>query len=367
MIDNYYTQHFLSQSEKLTNFSLKDTGRVVWESPSNIALVKYWGKFGDQLPRNPSVSFTLKNSCTITEVSYRASENDLRKIDYYFENKKDAAFEQKIVKYLEKISVYLPFIKKLDLKIYSRNTFPHSAGIASSASSFSALALGICSIENHLFGTLSQDVDFFQKASFLARLGSGSACRSVYGKAVLWGKTDSTDGSSNEVATPIDFKVHETFKSYYDAILIIDSGKKEFSSTQGHGLMETHPFAEARYAQASQNLAKILNAMQHGDQETFSQIVENEALTLHGLMMSSTPTFTLLKPNTLHVISKLKEFRDKHKINLTFTLDAGPNIHILYPEKSRNRVIDFINSHLKEFCENGVWIDDQISDGPRMK
>lgn len=367
MVDNYYTQHYLLQSEKLVNFSLKDTGRVAWESPSNIALVKYWGKFGDQLPRNPSVSFTLKNSRTITEISYRAAENELQKIEYYFENAKDEVFEQKIIKYLEKISVYLPFIKKLDLTIYSRNTFPHSAGIASSASSFSALALGICSIENHLFGTLGQKDDFYRKASFLARLGSGSACRSVYGKAVLWGKTDSIDGSSNEVATPIQINVHETFKTYYDAILIIDSGKKEFSSTKGHGLMENHPFAEARYAQASQNLAKILNAMQQGDEEIFSQIIENEALTLHGLMMSSTPSFSLLKPNTLHVIAKLKEFRDKNKINLTFTLDAGPNIHILYPEKSKDRVLDFINSHLKDFCENGVWIDDQISDGSRIK
>lgn len=367
MVDNFYAQQYLSQSEELVNFSLKDAGRVVWDSPSNIALVKYWGKFGDQLPRNPSVSFTLKNSRTVTEISYRAAKSDIQKIDYYFENTKDEVFEQKIIKYLEKISVYLPFIKKLDLTIYSRNTFPHSAGIASSASSFSALALGICSIEDHLFATLGKEVDFYQKASFLARLGSGSACRSVYGKSVLWGETDYINGSSNEVATPIDFKVHQTFKSYYDAILIIDSGKKEFSSTKGHGLMENHPFAYARYAQASQNLAKILDAMQQGDEEIFSQIVENEALTLHGLMMSSTPSFSLLKPNTLHVIAKLKEFRKNQKNNLTFTLDAGPNIHILYPEKSRNRVVDFINSHLKEFCENGVWIDDQVSDGPRIK
>ena len=82
------------------------------------------------------------------------------------------------------------------------------------------------------------------------------------------------------------------------------------------------------------------------------------------LMLSSNPSISLMKPNTLAVIEKLKEFRRKQRVNFTFTLDAGPNIHILYPNKIRNKMVSFIENELTEFCENGKWIDDTISNGP---
>lgn len=366
MSNTEYTQKYLKDGKSLVDFDLDVEKSITWESPSNIALIKYWGKFGDQLPQNPSLSFTLKNSKTITRVVYQSAKNSHPCIEYYFDSQRNIDFERKIIGYLDKISTYLPFLKKLDLKIFSQNTFPHSAGIASSASSFSALALCLCSIENEIFSTLTSEERFYKKASFLARLGSGSACRSIYGKVALWGNTEYVNGSSNELAFRMDNQIHDVFKSYYDAILIIDSGVKALSSTQGHGLMLQHPFAQARYAQASENSMNIFNAMKSGDEKTFSQIVEHEALTLHALMLSSKPFVSLLKPNTLTVISKLVEFRDQHNIRFTFTLDAGPNIHILYPQSIRKQMVDFINSDLKRYCENENWIDDEISDGPKI-
>ena len=367
MSNTKYTEQFKNDGKALVDFDLDGTRAVSWESPSNIALVKYWGKYGDQLPQNPSLSFTLKNSKTITKVVYQKAKGDQSQIEYFFEDQQNAAFEEKIKKYFESISIYLPFVKKLDFTIFSSNTFPHSAGIASSASSFSALSLCLCSIENDLFNSLSDTNHFYSKASFLARLGSGSACRSTYGKLALWGETESEEKSSNELAVKIDNQVHEVFKTYRDAILIIDSSQKSLSSTQGHGLMKSHPFAIARYSQANENLMKLLVAMQNGDQKVFASIVENEAMTLHSLMLSSTPFVSLLKPNTLLVISKLIEFRKEQGIDFTFTLDAGPNIHILYPNSIRDKMIGFINSDLKAFCENGVWIDDELSDGPKLR
>jgi diphosphomevalonate decarboxylase len=361
-----YTEKYKELSKNLIDFNLIGSRETTWHSPSNIALIKYWGKYGDQLPRNPSISFTLKNSKTISKVEYRKVVNSEWNIEYYFEGKRNLTFEEKIKNYIIKISKFLPFVKHLDFTIHSQNTFPHSAGIASSASAFSALALCLCTIENELFHTLEDKDDFFRKASFLARLGSGSACRSTYGKLALWGEIDGITDSSNEIAVPVINGVHEVFKTYYDAILIIDSGKKSFSSTVGHSLMQNHPFANSRYQQAYDNLKKLLGALGDGDEKTFAQLVENESLSLHGLMMSSNPPVLLMKPNTLVAISKLVDFRLKHNLDFTYTLDAGPNIHILYPEKIRDEMISFIGSELAPLCENGLWIDDQLSDGPEM-
>jgi len=366
MNDKLISNQYKQKAYNLANFDLKGSQSISWESPSNIALIKYWGKYGDQLPQNPSLSFNLKNSKTITNIIYQKKGDDESSIQYFFEDERNKPFEKRIKNYFEKIAVYLPFLKKLDFTIYSKNTFPHSAGIASSASSFSALAHGLCSIEQELFYTLSGHDKFYRKASFLARLGSGSASRSVPGKAVLWGINEGITESSDEYAVPIDEQVHHLFKTYRDAVLIVDSEQKTSSSSIGHTLMENHPFAKARYLQANVNLEKLLLALKSGGVKLFMEIVENEALTLHALMLSSNPSLSLIKPNTLAVIEKLMEFRQKQRLNFAFTLDAGPNVHILYPEKIKAKMIDFIENELLQFCENGKWIDDEISNGPKQ-
>ena len=364
-MSNYsLAEKYRHDAKKFGDFNLSEKKLVEWHSPSNIALIKYWGKYGDQLPKNPSISFTLNNSKTITKIEYSKAVGLERKIVYDFEGQRNPIFEERVKKYFHKFSEFVPFVKSLDFTIYSHNTFPHSAGIASSASSFSSLALCIASIEHTLFNTLGNKIDFFRKASFLARLGSGSACRSTFGKLALWGETDLMNTSSNELAIPVDKAIHPVFNTYYDAILIIDSGKKAFSSTHGHELMKDHPFANSRYQQANDNLKKLLQALADGDENTFARVVENEAMSLHGLMMSSNPPFVLMKPNTLVAITKLEEFRLKSNYSFTFTLDAGPNIHILYPERIRSEMLNFISSELSPLCENSLWIDDHLSDGP---
>lgn len=129
--------------------------KYTWRSPSNIALVKYWGKHGIQLPRNSSISFTLSNAYSETSIEFTKKNTDNNKIeiDFLFEGKKNEAFQKRIEKFLNSIVSHFPFITSLNLQISSTNSFPHSTGIASSASAMSALALGLCSIENELTGT----------------------------------------------------------------------------------------------------------------------------------------------------------------------------------------------------------------------
>ena len=353
-------------SSQKTN--MKKQQKVTWRSPSNIALVKYWGKHGVQLPCNPSISFTLEDAFTQTSLSFKVKTNTSKDISlqFYFEDKSNTLFESKIVRFLEQITPIFPFLPDYELEIHSHNSFPHSAGIASSASSMSALALCICSMEQVILGTENEpkSSDFWQKASNISRLGSGSACRSVYPKIAVWGKNRIIPDASDIYAVPLNQeKIHPVFEGFKDSILIIDKAEKQVSSRAGHALMNENPYSEVRYKQAHNHLEILSKAIQDGDLNIFMDIVEREALTLHALMMASKPPFVLMKPNTLIIIQKVQSFRQETKIPLCFTLDAGPNVHLLYPQNVFTEVQEFIKNDLLPLCEDGKIIEDQMGQG----
>ena len=341
-------------------------GSFTFESPSNIALVKYWGKKENQIPANPSISFTLNNCKTITSVVFEAKINhDSFSFDLLFEGKSKEEFKPKIQKFLERIEIYMPFLKHYHFIISTQNTFPHSSGIASSASGMAALAMNFMALEKLLYPQMS-DGFFNQKASFLARLGSGSACRSINGSVVAWGKHANIKQSSDLYGVAFDGPLHLNFKNYQDTILLVDKGEKQVSSTLGHDLMLDHPYAERRFEQAHENLSKIKTVLINGDVNEFIKIVESEALTLHAMMMTSMPYFILMKPNTLEIINKIWKFRNTTNISVCFTLDAGANVHILYAEKDKEKVMQFITGELVAYCENGQYICDQVGFGSQQ-
>ena len=341
--------------------------KSTWRCSSNIALVKYWGKRDVQIPRNPSLSFSLSKSLTEMKVEVRPAKEKGPSINYFFEGVRKHDFEKRISTYIKGILPFFPFLNYCSIGMMSRNTFPHSSGIASSASSLSALALCICSIEEKI---ANQGVegrrgpDFFQKASYMARLGSGSASRSVYGGFVSWGQWLENQISSDEFASALSISVGRAFRNLQDAVLIVNPAVKKISSSQGHDLMDQHPYALQRYEQAARNLTGLLKAIECNDIENFIRITESEALSLHGLMLSSDPGFILLEPATINIINGIREFREKTGKFLTFTIDAGPNVHLIYPETERTAVISFVKDYLERFCYNGQWIDDRMGEGP---
>jgi diphosphomevalonate decarboxylase len=156
-----------------------------WRCPSNIALVKYWGKLEFQKPMNQSLSFVLQNSFTETSVEL-LSEGD-QKVEFFFEGEPHV-FTERIEDYLSNLSLRMGWIEQYNFRIRSRNSFPHSAGIASSASSFGALALCIAELHYAILGKEPDNPDLWRKASELARLGSGSACRSIYPGFSIWAR-----------------------------------------------------------------------------------------------------------------------------------------------------------------------------------
>tara|TARA_R110000850_G_scaffold254614_1_gene380204 strand:- start:91422 stop:92531 length:1110 start_codon:yes stop_codon:yes gene_type:complete len=346
-----------------------EKGQVSWQSPSNIALVKYWGKYGEQLPKNTSISFTLSNCHTKTTLFYEPKTTDGFEFEVYLDGKREEGFEPKILKFFQRIEKYIPFLKDYRFRIETINSFPHSSGIASSASGMSALALCLMEMELRLrsaAGVEELTKEFFnQKASFLARLGSGSACRSVEGPLIVWGEHPEIPGSSNLYGTQYPFEVHTNFANYQDTILLVDKGEKQVSSTVGHDLMHNHPFAEQRFTQANSNMQKLIPVLKEGNLDEFINIVESEALSLHAMMMTSMPYFILMKPNTLEIINRIWRFRQETGSKVCFTLDAGANVHVLYPKREKEAVETFIKMEISTFCKNAEYITDFTSQGAK--
>ena len=330
---------------------------VTASCPSNIALIKYWGKYANQIPANPSISYTLNNCKTNTQLEFFADEDF--SVQTFLSDVEEVKFAEKIEKYFKTIEVYLPWILKGKYIIRTENTFPHSSGIASSASGFGAIAKALMQLDQ--FFTNSTTIDL-TKASFLARLGSGSACRSLYNGLIVWGETKEVDGSSNEYAVEYpQEEIHPVFKDFNDWVLLIHEGQKSVSSTVGHGLMNTNPYAERRFQEAHENFTTLKSILKSGDMASFIKLVEHEALTLHAMMMMSDPAFILMKKGTLEVINKIWEFRTETKLPLFFTLDAGANVHLLFPTNQDTAKIEtFITDHLLQHTQKGGVVKDYM-------
>lgn len=330
--------------------------KIRWRCPSNIALVKYWGKRPNQIPANASLSMTLENSFTDIILTTGEKKKHGIELEYFFDGRPNEKFRQRVLIYLEENRRYFPFLNTRSIRIDSTNSFPHSTGIASSASAFGALSLALLTASGYT------KADFYRQASFLARLGSGSACRSLFPDFALWGKLPGNAKSSDEYAIAVG-TVHPDFYDWQDAILIVDDSPKKVSSSAGHLLMEGHFFAESRYRQANQHCQRMLDVIKYGDLEQFVTIIEQEALALHAMMMTSENYYLLIKPGTVLAIEAVMNFRKESKIPICFTLDAGPNVHIIYPGQYSGVVHAFLEDQMKAEVKRIIF--DHIGKGPK--
>ncbi|HCK21525.1 MAG TPA: diphosphomevalonate decarboxylase [Bacteroidetes bacterium] len=335
---------------------------VTWKSPSNIALIKYWGKYGTQLPRNPSLSLTLEEAFTRTTVAIEKKRSRKPSCTLLLDGQPQPAFEAKVLTYLQTIAGEMPLIKSHHLSIQTHNSFPHSSGIASSASAMSALAMCLCSL--HLMNGGKAPENVYSWASHLARLGSGSAARSIFPGMSLWGKATGILESSNKYAIGYPTNYHMNFNDIQDTILLVSKKEKAVSSRAGHALMQNHPMARQRFKNAKVRLDQLLVVLEKGDWNAFIELVEAEALELHALMMTSHPSYLLMRPETLAIIEKIRAFREKTQLPVCFTLDAGPNVHVLYPYYEKRKVRNFIQKELLPYCEDQVPIYDHMGRGP---
>lgn len=322
-------------------------------SASNIALIKYWGKHSEQLPCNPSLSLTLTNC--YTESSFTVAKDSRGALEFTLEGKQKEGFDSKALKLHQRIARDYPQLLDFSFNVDSRNTFPHGAGIASSASALSCLAQGFL----EAIGVREQGL-----IGHYARLGSGSACRSVLDGLSLWGTTKLIEGSSDDYAVPVK-DIDPTFLGLRDSILVVSSEEKEVSSSAGHALMETHPYAKRRFEVARENLEKLLISLKNGDWNSFIEVVEREALELHALMMTGIPSYTLMRPGSLDFIVKFRKWRLESEARAAFTLDAGPNIHVIHSPEDTHLVQAFIQDWMKSSGYAERVIEDVAGRGTR--
>ena len=287
------------------------------------------------------------------------AEGENFSVKLFLSGKEEPKFAEKTAKYLAGIEKYLPWVLRGSFVIKTENTFPHSSGIASSASGFGALAKCLMALDKEISGEKSTE-ETLQKASLLARLGSGSACRSLYNGLVVWGATPVVSGSADEYAVPYPVsEIHPIFRDFNDWVMLIHEGQKSVSSTVGHGLMNGNPYAQLRFAEAAKNFFTLQEILKNGDMDGFIKLVEHEALTLHAMMMVSDPAFILMQTGTLETIHKVWDFRRETGLPLFFTLDAGANVHLLFPnDGQQERIKAFIETELLAYTQSGGVVKD---------
>lgn len=279
---------------------------------TNIALIKYWGKKDEveMLPQNNSLSLTLDAFYTDTQVEFSSefSEDEL-----WINNEKQSN------KVLKKAQVILNQVRELaDIQLHAKvtsiNHVPTAAGLASSASGLAALA----GAASDALGLNLSPKDL----SRLARKGSGSACRSIFGGFVEW-EQGTTDEDS--FAVPIE-------SSYWDIgmiFIIVNDGKKEISSTEGmRRAVNTSPYYSAWKDSTAEDLKEIKVAIQNHDFNTLGEIAEHSALKMHALNISSQPPFNYWSPRSIEAMNFVKMLRDKG-YSTYFTMDAGPNVKLI--------------------------------------
>jgi diphosphomevalonate decarboxylase len=279
---------------------------------SNIAFIKYWGQRDSDLniPLNNSISLTLDAAATVTTVQFHG---DLA-VDELVLNGSPASEEvrTRASRHLDHLRVLAGV--NLKARIETRNNFPASAGIASSASGFAALTVAAaCAL-----GLDSSQEDL----SRLARLGSGSACRSLFGGIVEWETgTMHEESFAREIAPPDHWDL-------VDVIAIVSTAEKQVSSSTGQRLAQTSPYLEARLQEVNTLLPLVRQAIAEKHLAVLGESIEAEALSMHAVMMTSTPSLLYWNEGTIALLHRIRQWRNEG-LPAYFTIDAGPNVHII--------------------------------------
>jgi len=292
-------------------------------APSNIAFIKYWGKKDEilKLPENGSVSMNLNNLLTTTTIDF----SETYKSD-------EVLFNGTRPKNVDRIINHLNLIRNLSrinlsAKVVTNNNFPTAVGIASSASGFAALTVA-CDAALNL--NLSE-----KQLSILARQGSGSACRSIPSGFIEW-----LDGDTSETSYAVSLYPPD-YWDIVDVVVIIDDNKKNTPSNTGQKSAQTSPFFPARLANTQNNIRKIKTYLADKNFKAFGELIETEALELHAVMLTSQPPLIYIAPQTLSLIKWVWKAR-KNGLPIYFTIDAGPNMHLICEKKNCDNVVNLL-------------------------
>jgi len=304
-------------------------------APSNIALVKYWGKKDEKLklPANGSLSINLSGLYTKTTVEF---DTRLREDVVILNGTKSKRPLDRIITHINLVRsmAKVPFFAK----VVSENNFPIASGLASSASNFAALSLAAATAANL---KLSQ-----KELSILARIGSGSACRSIPDGFVEW-----LDGNTNDTSYAISLYPPD----YWDLAIIavvLSEKQKEITSTQGQIHALKSPFFNNRIERIPLKIKKMKNAIKKKQFTILGEMIESEALELHAIALSSTPPIIYWEPETVRLLKLVQTWRKAH-LPVYFTIDAGPNIFLICQKQDLDQLKKkLLDSGIKKYIVN---------------
>ena len=297
---------------------------------TNIALIKYWGKRHESLilPTNNSLSITLDGFYTMTSVEY---SQDLAADQFYLND------EQITGVAYERVTTFLDLVRQLSGKqiyatVKSTNKVPTAAGFASSASGFAALAAAAAQ-------ALQLDLTK-EQLSRLTRQGSGSACRSIYGGFVEWEKGSYEDGSDS-------YAVQIASEDHWDvrvAAAVVTATEKDVSSREGmKRTVDTSVFYDGWLTSIAADLKDIKAGIAAKDFEKVGQITEANCLKMHATTLGAIPPFTYWNDATMAVMQTVQQLR-KSKIPAYVTIDAGPNVKVLYLPENETTVLEALKT-----------------------
>ncbi|SDC20925.1 diphosphomevalonate decarboxylase [Pelagirhabdus alkalitolerans] len=296
---------------------------------TNIALIKYWGKRDEQLflPTNSSLSMTLDHFYTDTTVTF---DNDLKQ-DYFNLNNEQASEEE-----TEKISRFLDKVRDLAndqrfARVDSINHVPTAAGFASSASGFAALAAA---------ATKAIGLDLTKRElSQVARLGSGSASRSIYGGFVEWQKGEREDGSDCYALPVLE---QEDWDLNVLSVEVTTQSKKVLSREGMKRTVDTSIFYDGWLKAAREDMVTLKQAITKRDFTLFGETLEANALKMHATTLGANPPFMYWQSATMRVMEAVQSLREQG-VEAYYTIDAGPNVKVVCQPQDKEKTINALN------------------------
>lgn len=294
---------------------------------TNIALVKYWGKrdVAQMLPYNSSLSLTLDKFYTETSVEFTDQAED----QFIFEGQQQPV-SAKMMRVLDDVRQLAGSQQKARVK--SHNHVPTSAGLASSASAFAALAVAA----SHAAGLeLSR-----RELSILARHGSGSASRSLYGGFVLWhAGTDDQSSFSEPLSEQVDFPIAVI------AVLVNQQQKSILSGAGMQAAVTSSPYYSAWVKTVEADISRMSAAIADQDIAQIGKLAETNAMRMHATTLSADPPFTYFAPETLQIWELVRQIRTKG-LNCYLTLDAGPNPKLICHMQDVSKIVAILNAEI---------------------
>ncbi len=289
----------------------------------NIAFIKYWGIKDHELtlPVNGSISMNLAGLETKTTVEFI---DDQQKDELQLNGKEISGAG------LDRVTKILDFVRlaakiKLAAKVVSENNFPTGSGIASSASGFAALAMAASTAAGLSLETAA--------LSSIARLSSGSASRSIPGGFVEWFQGEDHSSSYSKSIAPQDHW------KLADCIAIVNQEHKPIGSMAGHRIATSSPLQSARIQDTDRRLDICRQAILKKDFTALAEIMEIDSNIMHGVMISSSPSLFYWDPPTLEIMRSVTDWR-KDGLAVAYTIDAGPNVHVICNQDNMEPVSD---------------------------